>query len=318
MSEAPAISILMSVHNGAGLLRPAVESMLAQTFGAFEFVIVDDGSTDKTPRLLADIDDPRVRVLRNAENIGLTRSLNRAIEASRAPLLARMDADDLSEPTRLARQIACMEADPELAVLGTFAMEIGHHGRDIHLLDRPIEPDEIRRHALAGGNPFVHGAVMLRREAVEAVGGYDPRFRLAQDYDLWLRLLTQFKGCNIPEPLYRLRRHASALSRRSPLPQFAYAELALDASRLRMEDGTKEAADALIEMRAAEIEAGEFGPTFAGRAWREQARNWITRGFGRRAVFAALHALAAEGSNRDNLHILRKALTSPFTKRGRT
>jgi len=121
----PAVTVLMGVYNGELFVRDAIDSILAQSYRDFELLVVDDGSTDTTPAILASYDDSRLRVLRNEENIGLTRSLNRGLRAARGGLIARQDADDLSLPNRLARQVTFLESHPDVVLLGTQFVSLG-------------------------------------------------------------------------------------------------------------------------------------------------------------------------------------------------
>jgi glycosyltransferase involved in cell wall biosynthesis len=196
---APAVSILMGVRDGARWLRDAVESVWAQTCGDLELIVVDDGSTDATPDLLASFRDPRLRVERQLR-AGLARALNRSLGLARGPLIARLDADDLALPERIARQRAFLDAHPEVGVLGTGAREVDADGRELRTI-RPPQDDRAIRRALIRRNPFVHSSMMMRRALVEQVGGYDPSFPVAQDYDLWLRLSGVTRMANLPEPL---------------------------------------------------------------------------------------------------------------------
>ena len=195
----PAVSVLMGVRNGAPWVGEAVASLLAQTAADLEVILVDDGSTDATATLLADVRDPRLQVERQ-EAAGLTRALVRALARARAPLLARLDADDLARPERFARQRAFLEAHPEVGLLGSGAVETDAAG---HELRRVVPPaaHEALRWALIRRNPIVHSSVIMRREAVERAGGYDPTFAVAQDYDLWMRMSRVTRLANLPELL---------------------------------------------------------------------------------------------------------------------
>ncbi len=197
--SAPAVSVLMAVHDGAPWVADAVRSVLAQTAGDLELIVVDDGSTDATPALLAAVDDRRLRVA-TRPHAGLTRSLNEASALARAPLVARLDADDLALPERLARQRAFLDAHPDVGLLGTGARELDPAGREVAGVAPPQGDAAIRR-ALIRRNPFVHSSVMLRREVLGRAGGYDERLPVAQDYDLWMRLADLTRLANLPEPL---------------------------------------------------------------------------------------------------------------------
>ena len=195
----PAVSVLMGVWNGAPRVREAVGSVLGQTMGDLELIVIDDGSTDGTPAILESFGDPRLRVERRARG-GLTSALNRALALARAPLLARLDADDLAVPERLARQVAFLGAHPDVGLLGSAAREVDPSGRDIRTVCPPTDDAALRR-ALIRSNPFVHSSMMMRRAEVELVEGYDPSFPVAQDYDLWMRLSRVTRMANLAEPL---------------------------------------------------------------------------------------------------------------------
>ena len=196
---APAVSVLMSVRNGEPWVRPAVLSVLAQTASDLELIVIDDGSTDATADLLAALREPRLRVERQ-EPVGLTRSLNRALALARAPLLARLDADDVALPERLARQRAFLDEHLDVGLLGTGAREVDPSGREVGIVSPPAEDADIRR-ALIRANPFVHSSVMMRRSVLERVGGYDEALAVAQDYDLWMRMSRITRLGNLPNPL---------------------------------------------------------------------------------------------------------------------
>lgn len=193
------VSVLMSVRDGMPWLKDAIGSVLSQTFADFELVVVDDGSGDGTAAYLASLGDPRVRV-RRQEPAGLTASLNRALALSRASLVARLDADDLAVPERLARQVAFLDAHPGVGLLGSAAREVDPEGREVRVVRPPVEDAAIRR-ALIRSNPFVHSSVVVRRTVLDRAGGYDERLAVAQDYDLWMRLAAFGKLANLPDVL---------------------------------------------------------------------------------------------------------------------
>lgn len=177
----------------------AVESVLGQTFTNFEFIVVDDGSTDGTGTILDRCRDPRLTVV-HQPRMGLTASLNRALRLATAPLVARMDADDVALPERFERQLAFLDARPDVGLLGTGCHEISPAGEILRTISPPEEDGAIRR-VLIRENPFIHASVMIRRQALEKAGPYDERFPVAQDYDLWFRLSRVARMANLPEPL---------------------------------------------------------------------------------------------------------------------
>jgi len=203
----PPVSVVMTVYNGEPWTAEAVGSILGQTFGDFELIVVDDGSTDATTDVLHRYRDPRLHLVRQPR-AGQTPALNRALRLARAPLLARMDADDVALPRRLERQVAFLGAHPEIGLLGTACHEITVGGKIVRTLTPPTDDPAIRR-ALIRHNPFIHTSVMFRRALLDVAGWYDEGFVVAQDYDLWIRMSRATRLANLPQPLV-LRRLAPA------------------------------------------------------------------------------------------------------------
>lgn len=201
----PIVSVIMAVYNGEPWIAEAIDSILGQTLTDFELIVVDDGSTDDTVRILGQRGDRRITVLRQ-ERGGQTAALNRGLRVARAPLLARLDADDVALPDRLERQVAFLAADPDIGLLGTGCREIAPSGLVVRTV-RPPADDATLRRRLIRANPFIHSSVMFRRSVVEATGVYDESFAVAQDYDLWLRMSGVTRMATVPEPLV-LRRLA--------------------------------------------------------------------------------------------------------------
>lgn len=194
----------MAVHNGGRHLREAVDSVLRQTHANFEFVIVDDGSLDDSRAIIRGCDDPRIRLLVNERNLGLSASLNRGLAEARTSLVARQDADDISELDRVERQVAFMEAQPDVALLGSGYRKVDEHGAVMGERVLPTDATTLRWRLLFYC-PFVHGAVMFRRAAVENVGLYDTGLRYSMDRDLWSRLALRSVVANLPDLLFRYR-----------------------------------------------------------------------------------------------------------------
>jgi glycosyltransferase involved in cell wall biosynthesis len=226
----PEVSVIMSVYNSETTLEAAVDSILGQSFENFEFIIVNDGSSDKTADILKRCEgkDKRVRVLTNETNIGLTRSLNKAISASSGRYIARQDADDLSLPDRMGKQIVFLRDHPEIALLGTSKAVLDGSGKVIGTNPLPELPDYNR---LLKSNCFAHGSVMIRREVLEETGGYNEDFRMSQDYELWLRIAKTRRIANLPEPLYGVRRHGTRLTLTRMFQAGLYRILAVNLSR---------------------------------------------------------------------------------------
>ncbi len=201
---APKVSVLMAAFNAEQHLCEAVDSILAQTFVDFEFIIVDDGSTDGTATLLDSYSDARIVRLRNESNIGLTRSLNRGLAVAAGDYVARMDADDISAPERLQRQAAYLDVHPHVGLLGSAFAFVDEAGAEKQVFAPPTQPTDLMA-ALLVQNQLCHGSVMCRKCCVKAVGGYRDVFRYAQDYDLWLRLTERCEAASLGEVLYRYR-----------------------------------------------------------------------------------------------------------------
>jgi len=210
----------MSVHNDLQYLRESVDSILNQNFSDFEFILIDDGSTDGSGDLLKRVSDPRVKLLVNPSNIGLTASLNLGLDVARGKYLARMDADDISEPQRLQRQVESLDAHPQIGIVGCSRHLIDEEGKTIAIAPA-LEGDLAIRWKCLMGNPFAHPTVTIRRQVLlDNTLRYDPSFRTAQDYELWTRLLPCTEAANLSDPLlrYRLR---NGISRGSKSQQLA-------------------------------------------------------------------------------------------------
>jgi glycosyltransferase involved in cell wall biosynthesis len=197
----PEVSILIGAFNSALTLGRAIESILAQTVTDLELIVIDDGSRDASVQIARDAaaHDRRVRVQEMGRNVGISRSLNEAMKAARAPVVAVQDADDYSEPVRLERQLALLRARPEVAVVGCRMREVDPSGRELQPRTkfRGGEVNEV----LMSFNPIPNTSSCMRKDAVQALGGYDSRYRYAMEYDLWLRLAERWLVVALEETL---------------------------------------------------------------------------------------------------------------------
>lgn len=202
----PFVSVVMSVYNSETHLRESIESILGQTYRNFESIIVNDGSTDNSREIIDYYlrEDKRIIYLENKKNDGLSVSLNRGIDIARGEYIARMDADDISFPERLTKQVEFLEKNEDIYILGTASLSIDEKGATLGLSEFPADPEFIRRN-LIKENLFYHPSVMIRKEYFEKVGLYDEGMRYAQDYELWLRGAHLFSYTNLREPLIKYR-----------------------------------------------------------------------------------------------------------------
>jgi glycosyltransferase involved in cell wall biosynthesis len=233
--SAPRITVAMSVHDNEGTVGAAIESILAQSFADFEFLIVDDGSRDGSGAIIDRFaaDDPRIRAI-HQPNAGLIASLNRLVAEARGSLIARMDGDDISLPERFARQVAFLDEHPDHGVVGTNTHEIDEADRITECTDfHPLTHGGVLA-ALELGSPLAHSSVMMRTDVVRAAGGYRAAYRHCEDYDLWLRLSAQTRIANLPDRLLLYRRSTSQVSVRHVVEQQTGAEIARIAHRERL------------------------------------------------------------------------------------
>ncbi|MGH7848147.1 MAG: glycosyltransferase family 2 protein [Candidatus Binatia bacterium] len=209
--NSPKVSVLMPVYNGEHYLREAVESILTQTFADFEFIVINDGSTDKTAEILREYRDPRIVALKHENNRGIVAALNYGLEVASGEFVARHDADDVSLPDRLRSQAAFINDHPEVVVLGSAYAVINEEGQQM-LIARPPVTDTGIRWQMLFHNAFCHGAVMVRRQLLRQRGlSYDPAARHAEDYDFWSKVLAFGAGRNLDEPLVKHRLHSARI-----------------------------------------------------------------------------------------------------------
>ena len=213
----PKISVLLPTYNARAYVGKAIESILSQSDGDFELIIINDGSTDDTAQVLAQYSDPRMIVI-HQNNLGLPKALNAGIARARGIYLARQDADDVSLPQRLAKQAAFLDQHPEYALVGSGSQIMVPDGSN------PIATGRYHRHPTANGqlqvellanNRFVHSSVMIRKSCLKVTGLYseDPEHFPPEDYDLWLKMARHFCVANLPEVLLQYLEVPGSISR---------------------------------------------------------------------------------------------------------
>lgn len=229
----PQVSVLLSIHNAEAFLPEAIESILGQSLTSFELICIDDGSTDRSGELLQRYAarDGRIRIIR-IEHAGLIAALNEGLRIARAPLVARMDADDISTPQRLEKQYHRLQLDPELWVLGTAEERIDAAGRP---RGRPsvVTGCDAVADALRKECVIRHPSVMMRRKPIMELGGYRAAYKHAEDYDLWLRVSEHARLDNLNFVGLRYRKHQSGISQRCSPRQRLSAALAQATHTLR-------------------------------------------------------------------------------------
>ncbi len=235
--EHPQLSVAMSVYNGERFLAEAIDSVLGQTFSTFEFLILDDGSQDGTRDIITDYSarDKRIRGIFR-ENRGLIYSLNQLIGEARAPLIARMDADDICLPERFARQIAFLAEHTDYGVVGSRCSDIDEDGMPFPMqpTPHPTTHEEFLEAIATEGPLLCHPAAMYRRDVVLAVGGYHSAFCHCEDLDLWLRLASVTRLCSLPDQLLRYRHYSDQVSSRHATIQQTGAAVARQAYQARL------------------------------------------------------------------------------------
>lgn len=207
----PQLSVVLPCYNAAAFLQQAIDSVLKQTFRDFELIIVDDGSTDDSAKIIAKQNDSRIQIIRNEKNQGLIRTLNAGIASAKGKYIARMDADDVSRPERFEKQIAFLERNPATGVCGAWMHMI--HNNTVYK-HRYLASDTIKS-ALVFNNPIVHPSVMMRKTIFENTAHvYSTDYPHGEDYALWISLLGKTGFAVLDEPLIEYRAHAEQVSRK--------------------------------------------------------------------------------------------------------
>lgn len=234
-SAAPKISLLMPVYNAGRYLAPAVESLLAQTFRDFELIAVDDGSTDGSLAALLRFAarDARVKILTHP-NTGIVGALNDGLAAAQGEIIARMDADDVAAPERLAVQLRYLEAHPELVAIGCGVRMVDPAGRPLKPFHVGTDPATLRRELIEARNiGIIHPTLMVRRSVLAGLGGYRPPYNLVEDFDLFLRLLDAGELGNVPDLLLDYRQHLGSTNSKKYEIQRPLMKRCLDEHRMR-------------------------------------------------------------------------------------
>jgi len=234
--DGPEVSVVMCVFNGLPFLAQAIESILTQTFTEFEFIVVDDASTDGSWEVLSSCSarDERLVLLRNETNLGYGQSQNRALRHARGRFIALMDQDDVSLPRRLSRQVDFLTTHPETGVVGVRPELVDEAGKPLPTPSFLLSTDNRSlQQRLLETNCFCGPSVMTRRASLDVAGGYDPDLRSAEDYDLLLRLAEVTQLANLPDSLYLYRQHARSVSQTRRYEQIRNKAVALEKAMQR-------------------------------------------------------------------------------------
>lgn len=252
----PDVSVVLTVYNGQRFLREAIDSILNQTYADFELLVIDDGSIDSTPDILKGYDDPRLRAVIQ-EHVGRVKSLNRGVATAWGEYIAIMDADDISLPERLEKQVRWLDVHPGTALLGTGTVVVDENGRAIAQFDTPRGSLAIKEALLKGVMCPAHPSAMYRKTSFETVGGYREWFEQAMDYDLWLRMTERYDVDSLPEILCHYRLNLGGISHRRYFQQKRSAAFALECAKRRRE-GLPEPSVPLLDSPPTRRELGEY------------------------------------------------------------
>lgn len=205
MLKDPKISVVMAVYNGESCIRSSVESILSQGYRDFEFIIIDDFSSDDTVKIIKTYNDPRIKIICNEKNVGQTKSLDKGLRLAKGEFIARIDVDDAAFSDRLEKQIDYMLKHSEYAAVGTSALKIFQGSGKKEVYKAACAPSEVMAR-LFYTTPLLHVTVMMRKDAVLKVGGYDSGFLICADYALWSNLIrSKYKVISLPEILMKFK-----------------------------------------------------------------------------------------------------------------
>lgn len=297
----PRVSVLLPVHNGERFVGQALESILGQTFGDFDVIVVNDASTDRSAEIVSSYCDSRIRMMTNERNIGVASSLNKAAWAARSELLARQDADDLACPLRLFRQVEWLERNPSAGVLGTNVIVVDENGRECGFCEAEVEDDIDIKWALLFENVFMHSSLMFRRSVLMQVGGYaeGPERAFVEDYDLLSRMSRVSATAILPEFLQKYRVNPRGVSLTNSSEQRRQAQEVAQ-SNVRWLLGSQN----LSEMRWRGLRA--FMVNWAPLTY-EEAAGAIGLSREIQSAFAARYLVAERARSHRRLHYLKLA-----------
>ncbi|WP_315791078.1 glycosyltransferase family 2 protein [Fischerella sp. JS2] len=221
----PKVSVVMSVYNGEQYLQESIESVLNQTFTDFEFIIIDDGSVDSSWEILTRYarEDQRIKLFKNTENIGLTKSLNKGLKLAQGEYVARQDADDVSSLERFEKQVKLLDQSPEVVLVSCNIEWIDPEGHFIAKQPRECDRDLVAWYLLYYNHLAGHSQVMFRQKPVKNLGGYSEDYRYSQDYELWSRLIKVGDIVILSDALLQQRRHDKSISAAKKLDQDTYS-----------------------------------------------------------------------------------------------
>ncbi len=291
----PRVSVLMTVYNAAPWLREAIDSIVSQTYSDWELIAIENGSSDASPEILASYNDRRIRVIPASENMGRTPALRYAFELGRGEYTAVLDADDIAEPTRIAKQVAFLDANTDVSLVGTWARRIDGDGREVGLWAPPTDP-ALLQDAFGFENPIVHSAAMYRAAMAREVGGYPLEFPYAQDSALWLRLATssrigmigEYLSCHrtLPTGMTRSKDARVIVSRDSlALLEYAAEHIKLSQSARRRNCEERTIAECRYAIALLNTKGARAGLSVLFRAFVSNPRGLIWNRVSRAALF---------------------------------
>ena len=216
MKNKPSISVVMPTYNAEIYIARAIESILNQTKKDFELIIVDDCSSDKTLSIAKRYvrDDKRIKIFSNKKNLKIAKTLNKAISYAKADIIARMDADDVSDVARLEMQYKVLERNPKVAVVGAYMTVINERGKEISKREYPTASNDLKK-VIFRYNPFAHPVVMFRKKAYQEFGGYVENIFPVEDLDLWFKIGTKYEFATIPKYLLKYTLYTTSSSHKN-------------------------------------------------------------------------------------------------------